>query len=702
MKNPGTAVNLVGGVFILAAALTAQTPSYKLLHYPALPELKLPHIESFTLPNGMQLYLLENHELPLVRGVALVRTGNLFDPPEKVGLATITGEVLRTGGTKSKTGDQLDEQLENLAASVETNIGESYGTASFSALKENTDEVLGVFKEVLTHPEFRQEKIDLSKDQIRSGISRRNDDPGGIAAREFASLLYGKDTPYGWNIEYATVDRIQRADLIDFYDRYFFPANIMLAATGDFSAPELRAKLEKLFADWTVRKPKVPPFPPVRKEAEPGVFLVTKTDVTQTTFRLGHLGSTLDDKDYPALQVMADILGSGFQSRLMQTVRTKLGYAYEISANWGANFDHPGLFEIGGSTKSANTVDAIKVSEQELEKMRTSEVTPDELETAKQAVMNSFVFNFDTPVKTLNRLLLYKYFDYPDDFLFRYQKAVAAVTRADVLRVAKERVNPKVLTVLAVGNPKDFGKPLSALGMPVKELDISIPEPKKETSQASAETLAAGKLLLQKVQEASGGAGKLAAIKDVSQHQQMQVAPTGGGLKADQWNRWIAPGTFRQDAKYPFGNVAVYFNGKSGWIVTPQGGGDLPPAQQKQVEGELFRLYIPLLLSDRNPDRKVNLAGDGVLEISDSSGNSVRITIDPKTGLPAKEEYQTLQSQGPPTATTQEFTAFHTVNGVQLPAKIAILQNGKPFAEVTVADAAINAGLKPEELSKKP
>ncbi len=695
-------MKLLAGVLFSCLALSAQTPAYKALRYPPLPALKLPHIETFTLPNGMQLELLENHELPLVRGVALIRTGNLFDPPDKVGLATMTGEVLRSGGTRSRTGDQIDEQLENLAASVETNIGESYGTASFSALKENTAEVLDVFKAVLTQPEFRQDKIDLSKDQMRSGISRRNDDPAGIAGREFASLIYGSTTPYGWNIEYATVDRIQRADLVNFYHRYFFPANVILAVTGDFSAPEMRASIEKLFADWTVTQPKVPPFPAVRKEPKPGAFLVVKTDVTQTNFRMGQLGSTLEDKDYPALQVMADILGSGFQSRLMQTVRTKLGYAYDISANWGANFDHPGFFEISGSTKSANTVDAIRVSRQELEKMRTTEVTAEELETAKQAVMNSFVFYFDTPAKTLNRLLLYKYFGYPDDFLFRYQKAVAAVTRADVLRVAKDRLDPNALTLLAVGNPKDFGQPLTALGMPVKDLDISIPAPRAQTSEASAATLDQGKALLRKVQEASGGTDKLTAIADLSQHQQMQVDPSAGGLKAEQWNRWIAPGSFRQDAKYPFGNVVVFFNGTSGWIVTPQGGGDLPPAQRAQIAGEMFRMYVSLLLSDRDPKRKVNLAGPGVLEISDASGNSVLVTIDPKTGLPAREEYEAAQGQGPPAKITQEIAAFHTVNGVKLPEKITVLQNGKKFAEVTVADTAINTGLKLDDLSKKP
>ena len=217
---------------LVGAALAQTPPSYKDLKYPPLPEIKIPNVATFTLANGMKLYLLENHELPLVSGFALVRTGNLFDPPDKVGLAGMTGTVLRTGGSKTKTGDELDVELENIAASVESSIGETSGRVSFSCLKENTDEVLGVFLDLLTTPEFRQQKIDLAKNQARSQIARRNDSPNGIAGREFDDLVYGKNTPYGWRTEYATIDRIQRDDIVAFYQRYYFPANIMLAVRG--------------------------------------------------------------------------------------------------------------------------------------------------------------------------------------------------------------------------------------------------------------------------------------------------------------------------------------------------------------------------------------------------------------------------------------------------------------------------------------
>ena len=687
------------------AATAAVIPSYKDLKYPPLEPVKIPDVATFTLPNGMKLYLLENHELPLVRGSALVRTGNLFDPPDKVGLATITGMALRTGGTKSKTGDQLDEELENIAASVESSIDESFGVASFSCLKENTNEVLGVFHDLLTSPGFRQDKIDLAKTELRSGISRRNDDPRGIVDREFSESVYGRSTPYGWRLEYTTVDRLERDDVVHFYERYFFPANIMLAVIGDFSAADMKAKLEKQFGDWTVKKPPVPPFPPVNAKPQPGIFLASKADVTQTFFALGHLDGELRDPDYPALEVMADILGGGFHSRLVQRVRTQLGYAYDVSAFWGANYDHPGVFEISGSTKSASTAETIKVIEEEIAKMRTGEVTTEELDSAKQTVANSFVFNFDTPAKTLNRMLRYDYYGYPRDFIDRYQRAIQAVTRQDVLRVAREHMNPKNLTIVAVGNPQEFGTPLATLGVPVTSIDLTIPEPagaKAEETRADAASLARGKDLLAHAQQAIGGRDRLAGVQDVTETVDLSMASMPPGMKIRQTNLWASPNHFRQESQLPFGKVVVYSDGVNGWMSTPQGVQPLPGPQLKQVREELFRNYFRLLLSDRMADRTVNSPEAGVLEISDLSGDRVKLYVDEKTGLPVKEVYRSEQPVGPPGDMEEIFEDFVEAGGVKAPKKITVNQSGKKFAELTIVEYKLNSGIQVQDLTRKP
>ena len=348
---------------------------------------------------------------------------------------------------------------------------------SFSCLKENAPQVISVFEDLLAHPAFRQNRIDLIKQQMMSEIARRNDDPGEIGQREFADILYGRDNSYGWPENISDVAAIRRADIVGFYQRYFFPANMMLAVQGDFDTAQMKAQLEAAFKNWTVTQPAVPPFPKVRFDYKPGTYLADKQDVTQTTFEIGQPGGELNSPDYPALEVMSDILGGGFNSRLFRRLRTQLGYVYGISASWGANYDHPGLFRVSGSTQAPTTVPAIQAAMQEVERIRQEPVTDQELEGAKQTVLNSFVFYFDTPGKTISRLLTYYYFGYPKDFIFNYQKAVKTVTKDDVLRAAKKYLDPAKFVTVAVGNPKDFGEPLSKLGLPVTPIDLTIPMP---------------------------------------------------------------------------------------------------------------------------------------------------------------------------------------------------------------------------------
>jgi hypothetical protein len=333
--------------------------------------------------------------------------------------------------------------------------------------------------------------------------------------------------------------------------------------------------------------------------------------------------------------------------------------------------------------------------------MRTQPVTPQELETAKQSVVNGFVFNFDSSAKTLNRLLIYKYYGYPDDFIFRYQKAIEAVTAADILRVAKQRLDPATFAFLAVGNPADFSQPLSDLGRPVKELDISIPEPKRDAG-SDPESAAKGKELLQKIQTAVGGPDKLAAIKDLTLNLTTQLDQSAGGLKGEQVNQWLAPNHFRQDAKYPFGVIAVYFDGSAGWIHSQQSTVSLPAPQRAQIGIELFRTWPALLLSDQMADRKVSLVAPGLIEISDDKGNTIHITVDPVTNLPTKEEYQLKQPNGPAANVAILLSDYKPVAGVLLPRKQSLLQNGKKSAEITVNDALANTGLKQAILSRQP
>jgi zinc protease len=698
------AITIIFTAVAFAQVKPAQSFNYKDLKYPPLGQVKIPEPTQLTLSNGMRVFLLEDHELPLVSGSVMIRTGNLFDPSDKKGLADITAGVLRSGGTSANSGDQLDVELENIAASVESNMGETSASVSFSALKETSDTALQIFRDVLADPGFRQDKIDLLISQARSGIARRNDDADSIPERELSAILYGRDNSYGWQMEYTDLDHIHREDLLNFYHRYYFPKNIMLSVYGDFNTAEMKDKLEKLFGSWKAEQQPVPAFPPVTAKPAPGIYLGEKPDVTQTFFSIGELGGMLRDPDYAALTVAADILGGGFRSRLFKQVRTKLGYAYNIQSGWSANYNHPGTFRIVGSTKSMTTVETIQAINAELGKIRTQEVTDEELKEAKDGVLNAFVFSFDSPAKTLNRTVRYAYFDYPKDFIFQYQKAVEAVTKADVLRVAKAHFLPENLAVVAVGNPKDFGQPLSTLGK-VTPIDLTVPEPPAAAAApVSAAGAARGAALLQRAQQAMGGADKLAGLKDVTRTLDMAMDPSQGGFKIKETTRILFGATgaeqFRQDQELPVGKIVAYTDGKSGFLITPQGTMGMPAEVLRQARGDLFRTLPTLLLSTRDSSRTVNAVGDNAVEIS-GGGISVKVEFDPATGLPSKLNYQEPGQTGAPSQVVETMSDWREAGGLKMPFKVALEQDGRKAGEGTVSGYEFNTGLKAEDLSKK-
>ena len=701
--QPGTNPKAGGGLGSKApAAKTAAVPGPRDLKYPPLRTIQAPHVETVTLPNGMRLYLLEDHELPLIDGQVRIRTGTLFDPPDKIGLAAMTSAVLRTGGARSKTGEQINQQLENLAATVETGMNQTAGAVLFSALKENADQVLEVVRDLLTAPEFRQDKIDLQRTQVNAAIARRNEDAGKAALREFGSILYGRDTPYGWLEQYDTIGRISRVDLQSFYKRYYFPKNVMLAVWGDFDTAAMKTRLAELFAGWSTEQPPVPEFPKFIEGSARGVYLAEKKDAKRTFIAAGHLGGRLNDKDCPALEVAGTILGGGYTSRLAARSRTRAGNPYDIAAQWGTDFDHPGLFQIAGSTDAISTVDAVKAIQEETERMRTSEVTEDELRIARETALNRLVFAFDTKSKTMARLLTNEYYGYPRDFTQQYQKGLAAVTRADVLRVAKERFDPSRLTIVVVGNQVMFGQPLESVDPLVNKLDLAIPEHKPQATKGDESSLTQGKQILSRAQMAAGTTQRLAAVKDYTEVAEFLLTAENGGMKVVETDRWVAPSAFRQDSVLQAGRISAYFDGRGGWISTPQGSGALGGSQLKQVQGDLFRLYFKLMLSDQFPERTVNALDSTTVEISDGAGQIATMEFDAQTGLPRRVRYDLSQAAGAPVKVMEEYDDFRDIAGVKIPHKIIISRGGQKFAEVTVTEYKINSGLQVQELAKRP
>jgi zinc protease len=475
-------------LLLLALALsrpaTAETPKhYTDLTFSEPPEIKLPDYARFQLANGLVVYLMEDHELPLVGGTALIRTGDRLEPAEEVGLAAITGSVMRSGGTQKHVADQINEFLEQRAAAIETGIGQVSGSASFSALTEDLNPVFSLFAEVLREPAFPQDKIDLAKTQVRGSIARRNDDPNAIASREFRKLVYGDTSPYARAVEYATIANITRPDLVQFHQKYFQPNNLILGIVGDFDSQAMRKLIEAKFDNWQASNRSTSTQPPAAKQANlSGVFLVNQPQLTQSSVQIGHLGGQINSPDYPALSVMNEVL-NGFGGRLFNEVRSRQGLAYSVYGTWSPQFDYPGVFVAGGQTRSDATVPFVNSILAEIARIRTTPISETELAYAKDSVLNSFIFNFQDPGQTLSRLLRYEYFGYPSDFIFRYQKGVVATTIADVQRVAQTYLQPNQLVTLVVGNADTIQPPLSKLDPQgkVTAIDITIPTPPQQS-----------------------------------------------------------------------------------------------------------------------------------------------------------------------------------------------------------------------------
>jgi len=459
-------------------ALATQAQHYTELEFSPLREIEIPEYSTFRLDNGLQVYLMEDHELPLVSGTALIHTGDRYEPADKVGLANIVGSVMRSGGSATYPADDLNQFLEQRAASIETGIGTDSGSATFDALSEDLPEVFLRFADVLRRPAFPQEKIDFTVNQFEGDIARRNDDPENILSREFGKLIYGSDSPYARTVEYSTLDNIERGDIVEFYDRYVNPSNMLLGIVGDFDPVAMRLLVEATFSDWPSEVAEtIPPKPDAVQANTSGVFVVDRPQLTQSYIQLGHLGGTRRGPDYAEMSVVNEVL-NGLGGRLVNEVRSRQGLAYVTYAVWSARYDYPGVFVAGGQTRSDATVPFIQLTLEEIERIRQNPISQEELAQAKDSVLNSFVFNFQTPGQTLSRVMRYAYYDYPSDFIFQYRRELQAVTPDSVQQAANRHLKPDQIITVVVGNEAEIDPPLQALGQgEVTSVTIAMDQP---------------------------------------------------------------------------------------------------------------------------------------------------------------------------------------------------------------------------------
>lgn len=676
-------------------------------------EFKPPVPEKRMLSNGMVLYLLEDHELPLFNISGLIKTGDIYDPADKVGLSSIFASVMRTGGTVSREPDALNEELESMAASVEVGMSREYGTINLSTLAEDIEKGLEIFADVLRNPAFREDKLELRKQQSVERIRRRNDNPIQLAWRNFSALLYGTDHPFGWYTEMEGIESITVDDLKAFHAKYYHPDNIMLAITGDFETETLIAQLEKVFKGWEPAAIAFPDVPTVDPTPKPSVNYIFK-DLPQSVMLIGHFGikRTPDFPDFFALRVMNDILGEGgFTSRLMREVREKHGLAYMVGSIMQTSYyTNPGEWFAYSQTRTEKTAEAISLIVDVVKGLRDTPVPEAELQRTKDSLINSFVFGFESSAQIAFQQMMLDYRGYAPGFLETYTDNIAKVTAADVQAVAQKYLHPDALTIVTVGNKANFDRPLDEFGdVNVIEIEQPAPPPPAEPMpEASEGDMAKAKEIVAMAVEAHGGLEKLQAVKNIVVEGRTAANSPMGPMNLDVKIYQVYPDKLRQDIKMPQGEMSVAFDGTSGFALTPMGPQPLPPEMTASLKDGIFREPIWLLANLMQDNGSVQHAGTeevmgkstAILLVKQPSGEMLKVFISEETHYIVKMEFRETE-QGVALNKESVMDDYRDVNGVKIPYHVVQNVEGEQFTETRISSVTLNAELD-ESLFQEP
>jgi zinc protease len=691
---------------LLVFALTpgfSQVTKVDELRFPSLGEFNIPQPERMVLDNGMVLMLLEDSELPLIRASVRVRTGARLEPAEKIGLAGLTGTVMRTGGTRSMSGDDLDDYLEGKAAVIETYIGTESGGASMSCLKQDFPEVLRILSDVLRNPVFDEEKIKVAKNEVIAGISRQNDDPQGILFREFNQIVYGESSPYAREATYATVQAITQEEMREWHSRYFHPNRSIIGLVGDFKSAEVVELVKQVFGNW----PKGPEVRDVeagyREEVPAGVYQVEKDDMNQSNIIMGHLGIRVDNPDYNAVQVLNEILSGGFASRLFSNVRTAKGLAYAVDGGVGAGWDRRGTFNLWMTTKTESTGAAVEALLQEARDITAKPPTEEEVQKAKTAILNSFIFRSDSRQKILNQQLTFEYYGYPLDWLARYRDGIEKVSVEEVRRAARNHIHPGSFAILVVGPATGMDKPLTTFGA-VTRVDIEIPEPEPPPApEATSETRERGRELISRAVEAAGGAAAIDAVQTLEEKGTVVArVPEQGEMELKSSMVIAFPDRYVQEVTLPFGTITTVFTPTEAFMKTPGGVRPVPDSALKELRRNLDRNLLAILKNRQSQGFSASAAGKEQMDGHDlelvrveANGEAMTLGIDPASGRVLRMAYRGTDLSGTPGDLVLTFSDFRAAGNLTLPFVASVTVNGEPSMTINTESMATNVALDP-------
>ena len=439
-----------------------------------IPALRVPTWTKTELANGATLIVSERHTLPLVSfTITFVGGSNQFEPVARRGVAAMTAAML-TEGTKTKTGDQLSDALQLLGTNVNAGIGGEDGAIGFVSTAKNFDAVLAILADMMLNSTFPADALERLRARTLVNLTQAKDQPAVVGGQVFAKVLYGDAHPYGQRTTETSVKAITRDDVVAFHKAFFQPGRAIITVVGDVTPAKAKASVEKALAAWakggarpSFDYPKLPELQPAK------IYLVDKPGAAQSVVNIGLPGPPRNTPDYFALQVLNQILGGQFQSRLNANLREQKGYSYGVGSGFGYG-KGPGAFRAGGAIYSDKTdVALIEFMKEFKGIVGEKPITDEEIKTAKESLIQGLPQRFASVSAINGAITSLVVQGLPDDYYQTYAKNVSAVTKEDLLRVAKQYIDIKNLAIVIVGDRAKVEVPLKATGIaPITVLDI--------------------------------------------------------------------------------------------------------------------------------------------------------------------------------------------------------------------------------------
>lgn len=682
-------INILVALVFISLGAFAQVDRTKAPEPGPAPKIQIGEYQSFTLKNGLKVFVVENHKIPRV-AFSLILDNDPIMEGDKAGYVNFTGQLLRNG-TTNRTKAQLDEEIDFIGASLSTTSNGVFA----SSLTKHKEKLLELMTDVLLHPSFPEDELEKIRKQTLSGLAASKDDPNAIASNVRSVLLYGKDHPYGELTTEETVKNIKLEDAKAYYNKYFKPNVAYLAVVGDIKLKEAKKLVTKYFEQWQKGQIQQPTYKTPTAPESTYVAMVDRSASVQSVINIGYpIQLEPGSPDVIKSRVLNQILGGGFSSRLMQNLREDKAFTYGARSSLSSD-ELVGNFTASASVRNEVTDSAVYEFMHELKKIRNDQVEEYELTAAKASIIGSFARSLEQPSTVANFAINTARYNLPEDYYANYLKNVSNTTIADVKAMAEKYIKPDHSNIIVVGKASEVADKLKKFG-PIKYYDIYGNEYEPSTAKELPAGLTAEKVIENYI-DALGGEEKLTAVKSLK----MEMGADMMGNAIDMTVIKEVPSKLLVEVGMG-GNVMSkqMLNGDNAVIV--QMGNKLPVNDEMKHQLTMQSYPFPELMYDElgmktklTGIEKIDDKDAYAVEVTTPKGDKVTQYYDTKTGFKIRETKVAKTPQGEMSLST-DYGDYKAVDGIYFPYLIVQPMGGGMKMNIKTENIQVNPEINEE------